>query len=302
MKAHSTISFFSISTYRDAGWSHLFANLMKYAMTKCRKWQMLLSALRELVQFLRNESYRKHAAQHLKTLVPSAAKILASFNASFAKWRYETLAQVMETLLAYSDICRMLPRIQDSFKRLHDPQSFKLVLEACGWPELWAFLNVWSECILKPLEEARRWGLVCSCCSPVNRLAKNAKRPQASRRLAEARDRISALLHHLEQTRIHLDLMMCSGFQWLFEDVCSALTALIAMMMVKFAWLSQIPYKFVNADNQLCALELTEQVLRTPDAELVSVSLSWKLDHSESISQVAKGFFRLNCKCFRGDL
>ena len=90
---------------RIGGWSHTMANIMKKGMYVCSEWPALLDSLRALCRFLGDESYRKHLVKMYKH-VPElqVVTLFASSTASFAKWRYETIAVVIGCLDRYSNV------------------------------------------------------------------------------------------------------------------------------------------------------------------------------------------------------
>ena len=71
---------------------------MKSAMLRCRQWPRVVLSLRALCKFLRVEPYRKHLQRVVASIDSvDADKLSKSFGASLAKWRFETLFNVLST-------------------------------------------------------------------------------------------------------------------------------------------------------------------------------------------------------------
>ena len=111
-------------------------------------------------------------------------------------------------------ICEMYlaVNIASYFQNFQDGELLKHVRDACQWADLWTFFKVYLEWVMTPLENARRWGLVCSCCAQLRLdLACPVKRLRNSRRLAEARLFTSNLVSEPNSWSRELTLDLCDG-------------------------------------------------------------------------------------------
>ena len=89
-----------------------------------------------------------------------AAKPLVHFSASFAHWRFETVARAFRKLL---ELQPLAPYFSASlYGRVQHTGLLAEVVEALGSPELWSQLVALNRTIAL-LEEARQWGDACSC-------------------------------------------------------------------------------------------------------------------------------------------
>ena len=97
----------------------------------------------------------------------------------------ETIVVVLTSLLAIRQICEVHGVFFTEW--LQNPQGQALVnatVAACCNTELWIWMRKWFDLIIEPMEMARRWGLVCSCClidDGSGRTRKGAKRDRSSR-------------------------------------------------------------------------------------------------------------------------
>ena len=80
---------------RIAGWSHLFGNIVKAVANSHPEWPKVLTAMRELTSFVKLGSWRLHLQGMLKGREDLDVSTLDSFTASFAKWRCETMCEVL---------------------------------------------------------------------------------------------------------------------------------------------------------------------------------------------------------------
>ena len=83
---------------RIGGWSHTFAGIMKSTVVACcSEWPRILTLLRSLCRFFRQEPYRRHIVRkHPED--ERVKKEMKSYTASLAKWRFETFFVVLTAL------------------------------------------------------------------------------------------------------------------------------------------------------------------------------------------------------------
>ena len=112
--------------------------------------------------------------------------ILNKFEATFAKWRYETIARVMKSLLFLRRLCQCYMK-QMWFNNPQDAEEIKAVLDACSDSFLWSFMQVAYKEVFAPMEGQRHWGMVCPCANHKadRREGKKVICFQASRRIHE---------------------------------------------------------------------------------------------------------------------
>jgi hypothetical protein len=145
---------------RIGGWSHQLGNIMKNVAKLKSNWPQTLQALRDLCAFYKNKTWREHLTKRLRTRIDCAP--LKSFTASFAKWRYETLWKVLTELQRVREVSQVGIR-KELFLNFQDKELIRAILNHCDNPELWVFIVVSANLIFTPLEELRRWGMICPC-------------------------------------------------------------------------------------------------------------------------------------------
>ena len=80
---------------RMAGWSHTLGGIMKEVANSMDEWPHSLKHMRALCKNFRNATYRNHIYSKLRDRGPANLhRLMKSFSASFAKWRYETVPAV----------------------------------------------------------------------------------------------------------------------------------------------------------------------------------------------------------------
>ena len=229
------------------GWGHMFGNLMKHAANVVQTWPDIIWNLRQLVTFLRNDSWRKVIIKRLAPITPEVRTLLKSFTCTFAKWRYETLFVCVRDLLNVAGIREHLVNISEWFSEFKDPKLLSTVQQAFASTELWLFMRVFFDNVLEPLEHGRRWGLTCACCAQVGRARASCAR--ASRRLREAPAFISNLVRSLIRSAENLTWHACGEVQWIFDAVQFSLRSSAAELKTKGDWVSRVPYNVSNADT-----------------------------------------------------
>ena len=147
---------------RVAGWSHTQGNIMKSTAEAFPDWPMYLKHMRALCKCFRNYSYRKHIAKKLGSRYPEARldALLRSFTAGFAKWRYETVVEVLRQLLKLRDLCenKLEPEL---FVGAQDQDEMAAFFQACKAKDFWRWAAVAHLEIYQRLERLRKWGMVC---------------------------------------------------------------------------------------------------------------------------------------------
>ena len=149
--------------------------------------------------------------------------LLKSFVGRLAKWRYETIWMVLDSLLKLRELCQqfltsMEPIMGSNFK---DKQLLVDMETACKWDDLWCFMQAFFTLVIDPLEKSRRWGLVCKCHQEDRHSGMHNKSKcwRASRRLDEARLFILQCVQKLMDSAKKLTLDQCGNCQWVFSEI-----------------------------------------------------------------------------------
>ena len=148
---------------RVGGWSHGWGNVMKTGSAKCSQWPQRLSQMQVLTSFLRNETWRTYIAKSCKQIGAAGVEMDALTHTvhGFAKWRYETIGNVMRDLLKLRSACRHVRA--EWFQNPQDKEQLKECLAACADEELWDFMEVAHREVFAKCEGCRHWGMVCDC-------------------------------------------------------------------------------------------------------------------------------------------
>ena len=120
---------------RLIGMGHAMGGIMYAVCNAYEHWAHINEQLRALVHLFRNLSYREHLAHVLATRCD--IRPLAHFEASFVKWRYETIATVVAELLPYETICGHLA--EELFQDVQDRQSLLQAIAAARDPQIVEF-------------------------------------------------------------------------------------------------------------------------------------------------------------------
>ena len=273
---------------RIGGWSHMMSNLMKNLIISCSKWPRILLYLRALCRFFRNVSYREHLTTAFANVDGVNVKLLfKSFKGTFAKWRFETLFDVLTSLQTLSSFCRT-HMDKHVFQNVKDAETLKLVLEACNWPHLWSWIDAALRYIVGPLEMARRWGLVCSCCEHLRRLGRrNIKCPQASRKLHLAFDFIKSQANALRQAS--RGVIECDFVPWIIVEMRHLLILGSSWLHLRFRYLTLIPWLFAKSDVPSVAQECLKQIDSKPLDQHESLTVFWATELRQDLEATARG-------------
>ena len=167
---------------RLAGWSHTMGGIMKLGAEAFDEWPVYLREERALCKFFKNVTYRKHLVRELGPTCPHLKHDLKGFTAGFAKWRYETVVEVLRQLLRHRDLCQNKMKAS-MFSNAQDQEEMKGVFKACQNREFWHWAAVVHPQIFERIEKLRQWGMVCDHpeCEELRRASNYRKHIQCPR-------------------------------------------------------------------------------------------------------------------------
>ena len=278
---------------RIAGWSHTLGGVMKTICENYPNFPRLLSRMRSLCAFWRNVSYRRHVQKKLKLNgIEFNASLLDNFTASFAKWRFETLADVTWQLYKIFGVFQHLRK--EWFHAVQDRENFQAVLDACNDNELSGFIRHFGQEVLQPLELFRRWGMVCPCCRHLRhaeeaRIKKTAcPNGNKSRRLREAAlfvqestDKLLNDARTLTEADVG-DANFCNNIRHGLEEA-------VMLLRLRFKYLSLIPWRCGRMDLPEDAKACLDQIDSVPLDNLDTVSYKVATTHRLELEYVASG-------------
>ena len=245
---------------RIGGFSHSLGNLMKDACHQFPAYPQYLTFCRALCTFFRSEAIRKHMILLIDAPALNLPVLLKSFTAGFAKWRYETLVDVMTQLMALRELCESHMR-KEYFGGLRDQENLQVVLEACAHKAFWRWIVATRTLLMFPLESFRRWSMVCPC-HEEERKAGTFKGPcvHDSRRLkgawAEVQVREAQFLGSANNLDVEED---CEGDVELHTAMVTALRYVAVGLRVRFLYLCSIPWALATCDTVAGAKDCLEQ-------------------------------------------
>ena len=285
-------------------WSHIIANLMKMAVQQCERWPEILTALRTLCRFFRVREWRMTIVRKLRGRMDGVDVLLERFTANLIKWRYETVADVFEQVGKLRDLCEyhlkdivalMGPGFQDK-QLLIDVQA------CCRWGDLWVFVCSYYTHLFSGLEIARHWGLVCKCCKPLRDLNQKVECWRKGRRLKEGRVFIAKLCEDLAKRGRDLSINATETVVWIFRALSFAMRSVAQMCVLKFKWLSSVPWRVVEAEDIVQAGICAEQLRSGDTSKMTPLELDMRdnLLLSLEASTVFLANSYIQKKCGRG--
>ena len=236
---------------RIPGWGHICGNLMKYACHQTPEYPKYLEWLRVLCRFFRNSSWREHLLRIFKgnAFITPLEHV---WSITFAKWRYETLASSMRSLL---EVREFLEHHMDAnlFKNTQEPRIIQSTMEACHCPAFWRWMQAMFTYVLWPLEKLRRWGLKCDCCDELRAEKPKTWKPncaRAGRRLKKAGTTSDDVRIEMNRLAGALTPDDVEGDACLHVTIAHTLRVTGEQIHVKFNHLHTVPCMFAHADEQ----------------------------------------------------
>ena len=218
-------------------------------------------------------------------------KLLNSFSASFAKWRYETLFVVVEALLPLRELCQKHLR-EELFQNIQDRAALQAAVDASRDARFWVWMATMFEHVLTPLETIRRWGMCCphQRCLDMRRAGKtHIYCHRNSRRMKGAWHEIETWINHLTDKANNLTEADCEGSNTAWRVTTHAMHTVATLLRKRFQYLSMVPWCVVQADSQPGAEEVIHQWRSRPpeDHDPVMVDIMSRLE--AAIVVVAEG-------------
>ena len=241
-----------------SGWSHLWANVLQKGMHQCSRFPSVLEHIRALLRFFRNSTYKMFLKRHRD--IPIDMKSLLNARCpTVAKWRFETLHDALTYLFHRRVLCQVYLST-DMFSSVQDVSLYKKCLDACRWDDFWSLISANLVYMCKPIEENRRWGLVCNCCANVRLLHKKALCQESSKRLKQASEFIRIKKAALYASLNVIDAVACEGVQWVYESLVLSVTASAFRVGLKFDFVHQLPYVLSHIDSQEGCVFVMEKI------------------------------------------
>jgi len=274
---------------RIIGFGHTFGGIMYAVCNQAVAWPDRLSKLRALVHFYRNESYRLHLIRVLASQCD--VRPLKSFDASFVKWRYETLAAVVRTLLPLRTVSSHLRK--ELFGDVQEKGEFNDAITAAQDTKLWCWMACAGPRVLDRVDGLRHWSMVCGCEDHVleRRETPGVQQhcPRASMRMGEVEETVANELIDLTKQIKDIKPQHCEGDPAICTEVHNMLQKYRSQLKLRTKYFSVIPWLFVRADNPEAVVRILDQLEGTPDDRLDPFSLRWKRTMLPALRTVRDG-------------
>ena len=250
---------------RITGWSHIWGNLAKGAAWSWPEWNKKLELVTVLCRFWRNATWRRHVQRALHGRDDINLHLLDRFNATLAKWRYESLFLVFRALSLLRWICQHEFR-QEWFANTQEKETLAGTWVACQDKQLWTYIDVSFREVYKPLERQRRWGMVCTCPEHVQmrRERKSVSCFRNSQRLDEAFDFVQTESEAFLTRSRTLTLAECEGDFRVFRAVRHMLEWCGTNIRNRNKYLGRPPWSFGRCKTRQGAADFLDMVKKYP--------------------------------------
>ena len=256
---------------RIAGWSHTLGGIMKMAAEIFPQFPSYLVNMRALCKFFKNPSYRQHIERRLGKTSFGEGRTKKQFTATFAKWRYETMVDVLQQLAPLRKLCEE-DLDEALFAKAQDPEFIKAVMRACRDSPFWRWAMASLREIFLDLEVLRKWGMVCGDedCEELRKASGYKKKidcPRNSRRLRHAATRVDEAIEKFRKRASQILPTDTDDDRELCSQVQSVLRVVAEYLDLRFKYLKSVPWSFVRADTQEGAANFLEGAKSRPLSE-----------------------------------
>ena len=142
---------------------------------------------------------------------------------------------------------------------------------------LGVFLPFYFERVLNPLEQARRWGLVCECHTEMRKLEPNRRVEcdRNSRRTREARVFLARLFGNMSRSGRAVQGPV-EGISWIPIETSLSERSVSKEGERKFGWTGLVPWLMVEARDPEQAKIIREQLISINDTAAEPLVLEYK--------------------------
>ena len=254
---------------RVGGWGHGHGNVMKHCAEKESRWPEILTKMRALVRFWQVATYREHVGKMLIRYRPGQVnpKLLRSFTASFAKWRYEAIAHAMWCLNKLRFVCEVC-MLRIWFNHVQDQEEMNRVFDACADAFLWRFMAVAEREVFGKCEGQRRWGMVCPCHQKERHEGqKNIDCWYNSRRLHQAWEFTWLRIQEHTARSATITEAECEGDTTLFASMKHLLLQMASLLEDSFKYMDEAPWCLARCESPEGCQHFLKKVAAHPMAE-----------------------------------
>jgi len=220
-----------------------------------------------LCAFLHNTSWRNHIKNMLKGNADLGLKLLDSWTASFIKWRFECVDDVLQQLKPLRPI--MEGRVvAEMFGNVQDRVTLDAGIKACRDKDLWCYICAASDLVFRPCEKARHWGMVCDCPEHIRERREDNKKHIAcwrnSMRLSGSHEFITKHLAKNKEVIKELVPALCENNPRVTETIRRHLQAKQSGLKLRGKYLGLVPWACSRMDTVAGATEVMKQMRARP--------------------------------------
>jgi len=231
---------------RVIGFGHTCGSIMSSVANSYKYWPEIIGQIRTLVHFFRNESYRTHLQLVLKGRCDT--KCLDHFQASFLKWRFETLAVAVQELVPLREVCGHLR--EEQFPDIQDKVELRKVVAAAGDQRLWRWICGPGRRVLVRIEGIRHWSMVCGCPEHVRERREHPGRSlhcvRNGRRIHEVRKFVTEEIRKARDDATHMTPDMFEGDRALCVATRQMMQKYASLLGTRTKYFSLIPGCFLK--------------------------------------------------------
>ena len=252
---------------RIGGWSHANGNLMKKVAESYLYWPHMLTKIRNLCAFYRNGTWRKYVARTLKHAGWSAQdlKVLDSFTAELAKWRYESLDTVTDQLVPLRAVSGAL-RLE-MFQNAQDRVTVQSAIADAQDPLFWTFITCTNKELWHGCETFRRWGLTCECPEHIQQRRDGARHISCFYNGRKLRNAWQHSVDEIQASQMRaraLPIEEVENSRDMWEAIKRMLEFKASTIKMRNKYLSRVPWAVARADTEAGAQEVLDQVSKKP--------------------------------------
>jgi len=248
---------------RVQGWGHSMGNVVKKVTNLWLDWPMVLDRMRACCKFYKNNTWRQHVVKGVLRSHPDYdVRVLKSFSADFAKWRYETVYTVTHALsplkqVSTEFVCR------EWFANPQDRAVIDEFFKACEHKEFWEYVEHSHREIFEKIEVDRRWGLICECPEHLQQRRDGVKHISCvynSCRLRNAWTHLSDSAASMLDRANTLRADEVGGCVNTADIIKTQLRQVAGQYLHRNKYLSSVPWSLSRADSEVGAQAFIDQV------------------------------------------
>lgn len=231
-------------------------------------WPAYLVALKLVIGFLNLKAYREAMTDKLKHNMSGLATAIGQHRASFAKWRWHTLANCLSALMKLKEA-----GLEAGWAAMVDSNAFMNCKDKVGVQTMNAVVvdglfgrrTRYLKASVCEMDHARTWGSGCTCCEEALLRREKVQCVRNGMRMGEAWAKVCSVVEVFTNWSKEATLADWAGDHDAYVSAANGLKFAAGYINQKFKHFNELPYSLVGLLKPGMAAQLRKEYNDTPE-------------------------------------